>query len=126
VRLGQGRIEVDDKIGFVSRGGKLAVRDASVKFVNDVALVLKGHPEITKLRIEVKADGVPKSETQRRADALRDFLVEKGVEAGRLEAVGAGAGGSHTDFIVAATAPPPAAPAGAPPAAPATPPAETP
>ncbi|HXU63569.1 MAG TPA: hypothetical protein VN962_17845, partial [Polyangia bacterium] len=126
VRLGQGRIEVDDKIGFVSRGGKLAVRDASVKFVNDVALVLKGHPEITKLRIEVKADGVPKSETQRRADAVRDFLVEKGVEAGRLEAVGAGAGGSHTDFIVAATAPPPAAPAGAPPAAPATPPAETP
>jgi hypothetical protein len=126
VRLGQGRIEVDERIGFVSQRGKLAVRDASAKFVNDVALVLKGHPEITKLRIEVKADGVPKSETQRRADALRDFLVEKGVEAGRLEAVGAGAGGSHTDFIVAATAP---APAGAAPAAPASPdtaPAETP
>jgi hypothetical protein len=120
VRLGQGRIEVDEKIGFASKGGAIIVRDASAKYVNDVALVLKGHPEITKLRIDVKADGVPKSETQRRADALRDFLVSKGVDAGRLEAVGAGAGGSHVDFVVVTTAPEtPAGGAGAKPAAPA-------
>ena len=104
MRLGQGRIEVDEKIGFGSHGNKLIVREGSAKYVNDVALVMKGHPEITKLRIEVKADGVPKSETQRRAEALVEFLVSKGVEAGRLEAVGAGAGGSRIDFIVAATA----------------------
>jgi OmpA-OmpF porin, OOP family len=125
VRLGQGRIEVDEKIGFGIRGGKLLVREPSAKFVNDVALVMKGHPEIAKLRIEVTADGVPKSETQRRADAVRDFLVAKGVDAARIEPVGAGAGGSRIDFIVAATGPetPGAAPVtGAPPASSATPP----
>ncbi|HVY40790.1 MAG TPA: thrombospondin type 3 repeat-containing protein, partial [Polyangia bacterium] len=128
VRLGQGRIEVDEKIGFGVRGGKLLVREPSAKVVNDVALVMKGHPEIAKLRIEVTADGVPKTETQRRADALRDYLVAKGVDGGRIEAVGAGAGGSRIDFIVAATGPetPGAAPAGAGQAAPAAPAAKSP
>ncbi|HSS39574.1 MAG TPA: thrombospondin type 3 repeat-containing protein [Polyangia bacterium] len=125
VRLGQGRIEVDEKIGFGVHGGKLLVREPSAKVVNDVALVMKGHPEIAKLRIEVTADGVPKSDTQRRADALRDYLVAKGVDAGRIEAVGAGAGGSRIEFIVAATGPetPAAAPAKAAQPAPAAPPA---
>ncbi|HXJ21509.1 MAG TPA: thrombospondin type 3 repeat-containing protein [Polyangia bacterium] len=118
VRLAEGRIEVDPKIGFSSHGSKLIVSSTSAPFVNDVALVLKGHPEIAKLRIEVKADGVPKSETQRRADTLRDFLVAKGVSGDRIEAVGAGAGGSRVDFIIAATVVPtpgggPPAPAGA-------------
>jgi OOP family OmpA-OmpF porin len=106
VRLGQGKIEVDEKIGFSSHGGKIVVRDASVKVVNDVALVLKGHPEITKLRIDVKAEGVAKSEAQKRADAVRDLLVSKGVDGGRLEAVGATGTGSHVDFVITATAAP--------------------
>ncbi len=139
VRLADGKIEVDEKIGYASRGNKVIVRDVSTRLVNDVALVLKGHPEIGKLRIEVKAEGVPKSETQKRADAVRDFLVSKGVAADRLEAVGMGAGGSRTDFIISATvvpaangaAPAPAPegaapPAAAPPAPPASPAAPTP
>ena len=68
--------------------------------MNDVALVMKGHPEIAKLRIEVYAPGVPKAETQKRADALRDFLISKGVDGGRIEAVGQGAGASRIDFNV--------------------------
>ena len=83
VRLGQGKIEVDEKLGFVSHGGKVTLRDSSAKVVNDVALVMKGHPDIAKLRIDVAAQGVSKAETQKRADALRDFLVSKGVDGGR-------------------------------------------
>jgi OmpA-OmpF porin, OOP family len=130
VRLGEGKIEVEEKLGFVSHRGTLTLRDASTKAVNDVALVMKGHPEIAKLRIDVYAQGVTVADTQKRANALRDFLVGKGVAAGRIEAVGKGPGATHIDFIVAETAAPkpagalatPAAPpGGAAPAAPAAP-----
>src|SRR5579871_343432 len=117
VRLGQGKIEVDEKLGFVSHGGKLTLRDASTKVANDIALVMKGHPEIAKLRIEVSAQGVTVADTQKRADVLRDFLVGKGVAATRIEAVGKGPGATRTDFIVAElAAPKPAAAPAAPPA----------
>ena len=35
------------------------------------------------MRIEVHAEGLAKAETQKRADAVRDFLVGKGVDGGR-------------------------------------------
>jgi OOP family OmpA-OmpF porin len=121
-RLGQDRIELDERVSFVSHGGKLQLKDSSTKWVNLVALIMKGHPEIAKVRIEVHAEGVPQSDTQKRAEAVRDFLVTKGVDAGRLVPVGAGAGPSRVDFLIDKTAAKPAAPAapgapGAPPAA---------
>src|SRR5665213_1015426 len=122
VRLGQGRIEVDERIGFVGHGGKLTLKADSAKVVNDVALVMKGHPEITRLKIEVRTPGVPLIETQRRAEAVRDFLVSKGVDAGRLNPVGLGAGPSRIDFTIEATAPTPAGGTTTPAAAPTPPP----
>ncbi len=125
VRLAEGKIEVDPQIGFVGHGDKLVLRGESTKVVNDVALVMKGHPEIGRLRIEVKTQGVPKLETQKRADAVRDFLVSKGVDVTRLDPVGLGAGPSHVDFLIEAALPKPApAPQAAPTAAP-RPPAST-
>jgi hypothetical protein len=129
-RLGQDRIELDERIGFVSKGGKLQVKESSAKFLNLVALIIKGHSELAKVRIEVHAEGVPQTETQRRADVVRDFLVSKGVDAARLTPVGAGPGPSKVDFIIDMAAAKPAAPAappaeggapGAPEPAPATP-----
>ena len=120
VRLGAGKIEVDEKIGFVSHASRVTLRESSAKVVNDVALVMKGHPEIIKLRIEVYAPGVPKAETQRRADALGDFLIGKGVDGGRIEAVGQGAGAAKIDFNVTIGEPPKPGAAAAP-AAPAKP-----
>jgi Putative MetA-pathway of phenol degradation/Thrombospondin type 3 repeat len=132
VRLGEGKIEVDEKIGFVSRGGKLVLKNESARVINDVALVMKGHPEIARLRIEVKSEGVAKGETQSRAEAVRDFLVSKGVSAARLEPVGLGEGPTRIDFIIVtigtaspasaarppAVSPPPPAPPARPPAPP--------
>jgi outer membrane protein OmpA-like peptidoglycan-associated protein len=127
VKLGEGRIEVTEKISFAGKGATTQLREASAGVVGLVALVLKGNPQITKLRIEVHADSISKEETQRRADLVRDVLVRKGVEAERLLAVGAGAGGSRVDFVITDTAtakpgaPAPGAappPAAAPPAAP--------
>jgi hypothetical protein len=105
VRLGEGRIEVDERIGFVSRGAKLVLSNESAKVVNDVALVMKGHPEIARLRIEVRTEGVPQVETQKRAETVRDFLISKGVDAARLDPVGLGAGPSRIDFTVEAAPP---------------------
>jgi outer membrane protein OmpA-like peptidoglycan-associated protein len=121
-RLAQDRIELDERVGFTSHGGKLQVKESAGKYVNLVALIMKGHPEIAKVRIEVHAEGVPQTETQKRAEAVRDFLIGKGVAEGRLVPVGAGAGPSRVDFLIDRTAGPapaakPAAPA-APPAAP--------
>jgi hypothetical protein len=65
-----------------------------------VALVMKGHPEIRKLTIEVHADGVSKAETQHRAEIIRDTLVKKGVDAARLVPVGGGAGGTSVSFLI--------------------------
>jgi outer membrane protein OmpA-like peptidoglycan-associated protein len=117
-RLGQDRIELDERVGFVSRGGKLQVKDGATKFVNLVALIMKGHPEIAKVRIEVHAEGISQAETQKRADSVRDFLVSKGVDGGRLLPVGGGPGPSRVDFLIDASAAKPATGAPTPPAAP--------
>jgi OOP family OmpA-OmpF porin len=100
VRLADGKIELDEKIGFSSRGGKLMVKDSSTKALNLVALVLKAHTELSKVRIEVHAEGITKEDTQRRADTVRDFLVSKGVAANRLTPVGLGPGPARVEFLV--------------------------
>jgi outer membrane protein OmpA-like peptidoglycan-associated protein len=117
VRLGPTRIDVDERLGFSAQGGKTVLRPSSLKTVGLVALVMKGHTEIKKLRIEVRADGVPKEETQRRAEAIRDALVAKGVAADRIVPAGMGGGASRVDFLVESAAAPKAVPTAAPDAA---------
>jgi hypothetical protein len=106
VHLVPGNITVDERIGFGggTRNGKPVLKESAAKSVGLVALVLRGHTDIKKLRIEVRAEGVSKNETQARADAIKDALVAKGVDAGRIEAVGMGGGGSRVDFLIVETA----------------------
>jgi OOP family OmpA-OmpF porin len=115
VHLGADRITVDDRIGFGSKGGKPTLKEGAARSMALVALVMKGHPDIKKVRIEVRAEGVTKQETQARADALKAAIVARGVDAGRLEADGMGGGGARVDFLVIVAPPPPkaAAPADA-------------
>jgi hypothetical protein len=116
VHLLPGKIAVDDRLGFAgSKEGKPVLKDVAARDVGLVALVMKGHTEIKKLRIEVRAEGVSKNETQARADAIKDALVAKGVAATRIDAVGMGEGGSRVDFLVVETAAAPKAPTQAPP-----------
>ncbi len=119
VHLQADKIVVDDRIGFAgTKSGKAVLRESSARNIGLVGLVMKGHTEIKKLRIEVHADGVSKNETQARADAIRDALVAKGVDAARIESVGAGGGGSRIDFLITATAAPKPAQSAQPAAAP--------
>jgi outer membrane protein OmpA-like peptidoglycan-associated protein len=60
-----------------------------------VAAVVQAHPEILKIRIEGHTDSVGNADynrklSQQRADAVKAYLVGKGIDGGRFEAVGYG------------------------------------
>jgi outer membrane protein OmpA-like peptidoglycan-associated protein len=115
VKLLDDSIEFSERLHYTGRGGRSELRESSAHAVGLIALVLKGHPEIQKLRIEVQTDGISRDETQRRAELIRDAIVRRGVDAGRLVPVGVGGGGSRLTFIIAERkVPKPAAPAAAP------------
>jgi hypothetical protein len=110
VRLTKDRIELEERLGFSMKGGRSELRDAGVQSLGLVALILKGHPELKKVRIEVHSVGISKEEMQHRADLVKDTLVKKGIDAARLTALGLdNGGGARVDFIIEAAA---AAPAG--------------
>ncbi len=100
VKLTEDKIDVVERLHFVTRGGKSELKDSSAKTIGLVALVMKGHPEIQKLRIEVHADGASPEQTQRRADLIRDVIVQKGVATERLVPVGAGPGSERVAFTI--------------------------
>jgi outer membrane protein OmpA-like peptidoglycan-associated protein len=93
VKLTAKRIEIQESIFFEL--GKATIKEESFGLLSEVANVLLNHPELTKIRIEGHTDdqgpaAQNKTLSQARADAVRDFLVEKGVEAARLETEGFG------------------------------------
>ena len=87
-----GRVSV---YGIQFDTGKATIKPVSYSLLDDVAQVLKDHPEVKKVRIEGHTDskGSAKLNTslsKARAQAVRKYLVDKGVEAPRLEAAGFG------------------------------------
>lgn len=93
VVLGEGSIRLGQPIRFVGASAKLAP-DAQ-RVLDGVADLLNGHPEV---RVEVVAhwdDGLasPAVETltQRQAEAVRGYLLARGIAGDRMTAQGAGA-----------------------------------
>jgi len=105
VTLEDDRIEVTEKISFSTRHGQSDLKDSALPSIKDVGLILKGHPEIKKLRIEVQSDKKGADEAKHRAELIRDALVAVGVDTKRLVPVGKD-GGNRTDFIIAEKAAP--------------------
>jgi outer membrane protein OmpA-like peptidoglycan-associated protein len=77
------------------RVGATAVDSKWEPELDGVADLLEGHPEIKTLRVETYWDNsagpAAKELTQKQADALKAYLVKKGIADGRIEAVGGGA-----------------------------------
>jgi len=74
---------------------KATIKEESHDLLNDVAKVMKAYPNITKIHIEGHTDSdgsarYNKKLSQKRADSVMQFLVDAGVEAGRMEAIGYG------------------------------------
>jgi OmpA-OmpF porin, OOP family len=91
--LKQGKIEIKEKVFFDT--AKSTIQQRSYPLLDDVAAVMKAHPEVRRVVVEGHTDNTGAAAfnrklSQARADAVRQYLVQKGVEADRLEAKGFG------------------------------------
>lgn len=91
--LKKGRIEIRDQVRFAT--GKSDILAESFPLLEEVAKILKEHPELVRLRIGGHTDNRGAHDynvtlSQDRAAAVRRFLIERGVEASRLDAKGYG------------------------------------
>jgi outer membrane protein OmpA-like peptidoglycan-associated protein len=87
------KIEIAEKVFFDT--GKTTIQPASFALLSEVAMALKSHPEVKRVVIEGHTDTTGPAAlnaklSQGRAEAVRAFLVEKGVEGSRLEPKGFG------------------------------------
>jgi hypothetical protein len=109
VRLG----EKDDKISlsehinfFPGPGGKPALTTNSRMLVSLVARAITNHPELAKVRIDVRGKDLGKAETEERGQVVLQALVRHGVDAQKLKVSGLGAGPSRVEFIIEARSKP--------------------
>jgi outer membrane protein OmpA-like peptidoglycan-associated protein len=87
------RIDIRDKVQFAF--GSAEILAASHDLLRQVAQVMIENPQVTLVQVEGHTDDVGKTRknrrlSQRRAESVRAFLVEQGVEPSRLSAVGFG------------------------------------
>ncbi len=86
-------IKVLESVHFAT--GKAKIRSRSNKLLDNLAQVLNAHPEITRVSIEGHTDdhgneSRNKKLSQRRAQAVVDYLAVRGVATNRLQAIGHG------------------------------------
>lgn len=87
------KIVITQKIHF--EFDKAVIRPISYPIVDDVAYLLKRNPQIQRIRVEGHTDWIGSEAynqqlSERRANAVRDYLIRKGIEPDRLVAVGFG------------------------------------
>ncbi|MCK5688682.1 OmpA family protein [Myxococcota bacterium] len=87
------KIEITETVLFET--GSAIIKDESKLLLNEVALQILAHPEISLLRIEGHTDSHGAEEpnlylSQDRADAVRTYLIERGIQSERIKAVGYG------------------------------------
>ena len=87
------KLDIKEKVFFAT--GKAAIDKKSFELLDQVAAVLKAHPEVKQVSIEGHTDNVGdagknRKLSQARADAVKTYLVKKGVQKARLVAKGWG------------------------------------
>ena len=93
VRVGPAELEILKPIFFETDHSR--VRHAFYNVLSQIALTLKAHPEIGRCAVEGHTDDTGPPEWNQklsllRAEAVVEFLVDKGVERARLTAIGHG------------------------------------
>ncbi len=87
------KITIDQMVHFDF--DKYNIKKDSYAILDDVASILKNNPQIKKVRVEGHTDAIGSDAynmklSQRRANSVRDYLVNKGIDGSRLESVGYG------------------------------------
>ena len=87
------KLVISDKVYFDT--GKATIQRRSNILLDEIARIVKDHPDVPKVLIEGHTDSTGKYEnnvklSERRAEAVRAYLLKKGVPAERLEARGFG------------------------------------
>ncbi len=87
------KVVIDQKIHFDFN--KSDIKSESYGILDDVASVLKANSKIQKVRVEGHTDSIGSDEynqklSEQRANAVKGYLVGKGIEGGRLNVVGFG------------------------------------
>jgi outer membrane protein OmpA-like peptidoglycan-associated protein len=93
VRVTENEVIILEQVQFDT--GKATIKKVSDQLLDNVASVLKDHPELKKLEVQGHTDskGVKISNqilSQNRADSVKKALVKRGVDAKRLTAKGYG------------------------------------
>ncbi|GEM_PF-1802550 len=92
IKVTKKKIVIKQKIYFET--GKAIIRPESFPVLDEIAQVLKDNPGL-RIRIEGHTDSVGPASynlrlSQKRANAVRNYLISKGIDPSRLEAVGYG------------------------------------
>ena len=87
------KLVISDKVYFDT--GKATIQRRSNILLDEIARIVKDHPDVPKVVIEGHTDSTGKYEnnvklSERRAEAVRAYLLKKGVPTQRLEAKGFG------------------------------------
>jgi outer membrane protein OmpA-like peptidoglycan-associated protein len=93
VTIAGGKIELPENINFDTGSDNIAGRSQSL--MDRVAEKIKSNPGVKRIRIEGHTDDVGGAKknmelSQARAESVRNYLIKKGVEPERLQAVGYG------------------------------------
>ena len=87
------RFELKESVFFDS--GKATIQQRSSSLLDQIAAVMKAHPEVKKIRVEGHTDSAGADDqnlelSKKRARAVLDAIVARGVDAGRLDSDGFG------------------------------------
>ncbi len=98
VVLREDRIDIIERITFLP--GQTELSPAGLSIVKLVAMVMRGHAELARVRIDVRADGVAEGTMRGRAQEVVKALVAHGVNTKRLKLGNVSAGSSRVQFII--------------------------
>ncbi len=87
------KLEIREVVLF--KTGSAEISNKSRRLLDSVATIILKHPELTRLRVEGHTDDVGRDDnnmalSKARAASVRKYLVERGVQASRLESEGYG------------------------------------
>ncbi len=93
VEVKQEKIEIAEQVRFHT--GKATIDFDSYPLLDEIADVIKSNDQVRLIRIEGHTDSIGRDSlnlqlSQKRAQAVRDYLIARGVDGRRLEALGYG------------------------------------